>query len=524
MTSASVHFVPKEPAFSWTSSSMALIDHGLSLSILLVMALAGFVGFEVVGLIAAVAVLLNVVLLGAIKIGWTRHLQDPLLMEMQVIAGCAINLIGLFLAPQLAFLFVVNLFVPLAFGCFYFGRRAFVTTWLALCAVLWAAVMFFGPALEFRLTTVAEKMAVWSVVCLALGRFLVAHSQVSKLRSKLRTRNLELSRSREFVTRILANLPVAVAVFDPAGRLTLSNRVAEASGLFPEGGAWTLESLLDRLKGANAQPLSPSKISDTEVLAPDGRHYLINTARWKESAAAASTSTLLTMWDVTDVATARAQRERALNFLSHDLRSPLAATLALVNDSRTDLTAERDRLAGMLHRSLSLADDFVLISKSLRLRPIDFRLIDLAEVAMEATDNVSPLARRAEIRLKVDAPPRTMMIRGSWSLLLRAITNLLDNAIRLAPPGSSVEVVLKVLPGTCAVTVSDSGPGLPAELISALNHAYDNPSAAEAPMPPTSGLGLALVAQAALAHQAVLSACNRPSGGAALTLRFATAS
>jgi len=99
-------------------------------------------------------------------------------------------------------------------------------------------------------------------------------------------------------------------------------------------------------------------------------------------------------------------------------------------------------------------------------------------------------------------------------VLGRAISNLLDNAVKWSPDGASVEVTVK--DGT--VTVRDHGPGIAS---ADLAHVFDRfYRAAEARKLPGSGLGLAIVRQVAEAHGGTVTAEQAAGGGSIFTLRL----
>lgn len=89
-----------------------------------------------------------------------------------MLAACLINLAALMVAPQIAYMFIVNLFVPLSFGSLYFGRKQYLVAWVVAAAaigdVLWAQQQRLGIALG----TPVERLLFWVVLSLAFGRFL----------------------------------------------------------------------------------------------------------------------------------------------------------------------------------------------------------------------------------------------------------------------------------------------------------------------------------------------------------------
>ena len=105
-------------------------------------------------------------------------------------------------------------------------------------------------------------------------------------------------------------------------------------------------------------------------------------------------------------------------------------------------------------------------------------------------------------------------MRGEPERIQRAISNLVDNALKWSPDGGSVEIEL----AGGGLSVRDHGPGFAeADLPHVFERFYraDNARAM-----PGSGLGLAIVRQAAEAHGGQVQAANAPGGGALLSVSF----
>jgi two-component system sensor histidine kinase MprB len=134
----------------------------------------------------------------------------------------------------------------------------------------------------------------------------------------------------------------------------------------------------------------------------------------------------------------------------------------------------------------------------------------MADVVERALERVR---RRAPgLRFAVETTPWPMV--GDPQSLERAVTNLLDNAVKWSPPGGTVVVSLH----EGVLTVADQGPGI---ADADLPHVFDRfYRAEEARAKPGSGLGLSIVAQAVARHGGSVSAGRSPSGGAEFVLRL----
>jgi signal transduction histidine kinase len=211
---------------------------------------------------------------------------------------------------------------------------------------------------------------------------------------------------------------------------------------------------------------------------------------------------------------------------SHELRTPLAILRAEVELLR-DRTAEDSPLRAPLDSALEECDRLTnLVADLLEVARADAgqmdrgRLVDVAAIVDDLLPRFSVLASRRGVRLTsggdaaVHADPRA---------LGRAVSNLLDNAVRHASEGGRVELEIVQRIPYVTVTVTDDGPGLdPAQRRRAIERFSQlEPARGEGG---GAGLGLAMVASIAAAHGGSLELATPPDGrGLAVTLRLLVA-
>lgn len=213
--------------------------------------------------------------------------------------------------------------------------------------------------------------------------------------------------------------------------------------------------------------------------------------------------------------------------IAHDLRGPLTRVknrleTALAADSDAvgrreaveQAVSEADDLLATFNALLSIADAEAGAGRG------DMAPVDLAAVAGDVAELYEPLAEARGLALDLTRPTPAM-VDGNRHLLFQAIANLLDNAVKYAPPGGRVGVRVETGAGGPRVVVSDDGPGIPeADRGRVLERFVRLDSARSTP---GSGLGLSLVAAIARLHGATLALeDNRP--GLRATVRFRPAS
>jgi len=209
--------------------------------------------------------------------------------------------------------------------------------------------------------------------------------------------------------------------------------------------------------------------------------------------------------------------------VAHDLRTPLTRLRNRLEQLRSELG---DTSPQKEHVERSIADADQLLSTFgalLRIARIeagghrpDRVPVDLATLVQDAAELYEALAE--EKQLNVDASAASSAaIQGDRDLLFQAVTNLLDNAVKYTPEGGRIALEVRRTEDAVDVTVSDTGPGIPAEeRDKVLQRFYRLERSRRAP---GSGLGLSLVAAVARMHHATLLLEDNAPGLKA-TLRF----
>lgn len=207
------------------------------------------------------------------------------------------------------------------------------------------------------------------------------------------------------------------------------------------------------------------------------------------------------------------ERERRFTAdASHELRTPLAILRGEVELARTRTegrTAERlDSALEEVDRLAALVDDLLMLARAEAdtLRGSDE--VDLGALARATVTRFSVLADDGEVALHATG---SATVRGDARALERAVSNLVDNAVRHAPPGTDVEVVVDQDGEQAIVTVRDRGPGVPDAALATLFDRFARPD--EARTVGGAGLGLAIVDAVVRGHHGQVSAANRDGGG-----------
>jgi len=222
------------------------------------------------------------------------------------------------------------------------------------------------------------------------------------------------------------------------------------------------------------------------------------------------------------------QQRQLLSDISHELRSPLARlSVALglarqrtgdaASDSLDRIEQESERLNAMIGELLTLTrlDD----PRSLPEREI----VDLAAIVVEvcADGDYEARAKGRSVEVLETAP---VQAHGHSLLLRRALENVVRNAIRHTPEGSTVQVRLAAGPGpaTATITVVDQGPGVPQETLGSLFEPFYRVGDARDRASGGTGLGLSISDRAVRAHGGTIRARNGSDGGLEVEITLPT--
>jgi signal transduction histidine kinase len=226
------------------------------------------------------------------------------------------------------------------------------------------------------------------------------------------------------------------------------------------------------------------------------------------------------MRDETDLEAARRARDAILANISHEFRTPLAAQLAsieLLQENLQELPrAQLEELVTSLRRGslrLTRLIDNLLESVRIESGQLGIRAQDLhlAEVIGDAVELVSSLfAQRGQV-LAVDVPDDLPAIVGDAPRLVQVFVNLLANANRFGPDGSTVRICARVDGASLVATVDDAGPGVVEHERGSIFDRYHR-AADQASEPGGLGLGLWIVKSIVERHGGAVAATRTEDG------------
>jgi signal transduction histidine kinase len=222
------------------------------------------------------------------------------------------------------------------------------------------------------------------------------------------------------------------------------------------------------------------------------------------------------------LAAAEEQRRRFLADVTHELRTPLAVLQSGI-EAQLDGIHPRDdghlgslleetevlaRLVDDLH-TLALADAGRLTLHPERTHP--------AALVADAVEGHATLAARKGVRLESTVADDLPELDVDPTRIGQVLANLLANAVRHTPDGGRVDVAVNSEDTSVRFTVTDSGPGFPADQLATVFDRFTRAADSRG-----SGLGLSIARDLVVAHGGTIEASNRPVGGAVVHFTLPT--
>lgn len=215
------------------------------------------------------------------------------------------------------------------------------------------------------------------------------------------------------------------------------------------------------------------------------------------------------------------QQRRFVQDASHELRNPLAiaqANLELALDDPRATVDDLRRSARIAHESngriSQIVEDLVVQARSSVPRAMVAE-VDLVALAAEVVAEMAAPAGRRGLTLATATPESgAVVVHGDGAALRRAVTNLVTNAVRLAPSGSTVTVATGSRGDRATIAVVDQGPGIaPDQHQAVFERFWRGPESGKG-----LGLGLSIVRQVAERHGGTVELESQPGLGSTFTI------
>jgi two-component system phosphate regulon sensor histidine kinase PhoR len=350
------------------------------------------------------------------------------------------------------------------------------------------------------------------------------NSMAEQLDERIRT----VTRQRREQEAVLASMVEGVLAVDQQERLlTLNQAGARLLGVDPESARERPIPEVVRnpdLQNFVAQALASSRQVDGEmILREDGRDRLIQlrgtTLRDPQGQAFGA---LIVLNDVTRLRRLeKARRDFAAN-VSHELKTPITSIKGFVETLLDGAIQEPDNALNFLHiiakhadRLNEIIDDLLSLSRieqDSEQGKIALAPDRLQEVLRNAIQVCRERAKAKDIAIDLTCP-EDLAAAINAPLLLQAVTNLIDNAVKYSPAARPVQVEARREPGEVVILVRDQGPGIAPEHLPRLFERFYRVDPGRSRKVGGTGLGLAIVKHIAQAHGGYVTLQSAPGKG-----------
>ncbi len=342
---------------------------------------------------------------------------------------------------------------------------------------------------------------------------------------------------RHFMFDRLDQLPDATLIADMDGKLLLSNSAArelfDRLGM-PAQDRQTLTAIFRQFRvGPNREmftmldPEAEHEVQqewlNREISSDDGHTFSVGFAL-QRSTADKPVGWVVRISDISEAKAAQRQREDILQLLTHDMRSPQASIVAVLETAAPDqIDAEVSaRIRNYAHRTLGLADGFVQLARAEALEYI-IEEVDLFDMLMDAVDDLWPQSVAKDISLETFSDAENLIVLGERSLLTRALINIIGNALKYSDPGTRVicrlsRVSSKDGKPMAACAITDEGPGLAPGHSTMIFERFNRGPLGVGSRIDGVGLGLSFVHTVMVRHKGEIRCDSEPGHGATFTL------
>lgn len=209
---------------------------------------------------------------------------------------------------------------------------------------------------------------------------------------------------------------------------------------------------------------------------------------------------------------------------SHELRTPLASVSGytqLIRRSGEELSEETShalrRVESETGRMATLVEDMLLLARLDAGRPLANDEVDLSALVVDAVGDAA--VAMPGHKWQLDVSPEPVTVRGDDARLHQVIANLLSNAGKHTPKGTTVTAALSTSDDTVTLSVADDGPGIPDELAGVVFERFARGEASRSRATGSTGLGLAVVSAVVSAHHGTVDLDSEP-GRTVFTVRL----
>ena len=257
----------------------------------------------------------------------------------------------------------------------------------------------------------------------------------------------------------------------------------------------------------------------------NGREYQFDVTRIQSEGRTAGT--VLLVFDVTERAFAERNRREFTANVSHELKTPLQGIIGSAELLENGLVKQEDvpRFIGHIRseaqRLVTLIGDIIRLSQLDEGEPMPAETVELLVLAREAAESLQSAAAARNVTVTVEGEP--VELTGVRRLLYEIVFNLCDNAIKYNTDGGRVQVTVTKENETAAVTVRDTGIGIPPDQQDRVFERFYRVDKSHSKASGGTGLGLSIVKHAVQYHHGAIHLQSEVGKGTEIRVTFPVA-
>jgi PAS domain S-box-containing protein len=334
-----------------------------------------------------------------------------------------------------------------------------------------------------------------------------------------------------FIERTFERMPDGIIVTDALGVIQVTNRHIEEwfgeqrPGLIAVSLAQLLQSHDPRENPpwhetiAETLTLGQSRTVDLRIR---GRDFLIHFAPF-DLPENRQRGIIANIVDVSELRKQQRQHREAIDFISHDVRSPLVSQLALIAQLKRRphgiQPEELDHLERLARRSYKLAEEFVQLARAEQLTETRLYECEFLAIVENARDSVSEQATGKGIGIQLEGST-DVWVNGNAELLERAVINLLTNAVQYSAPDSTITIQVFQAGHQVCLSITDEGSGIAASELPYLFERFSRQRSSELSGNQGAGLGLSFVNVVVTKHRGEISVESTENVGSTFMIKL----
>jgi len=333
---------------------------------------------------------------------------------------------------------------------------------------------------------------------------------------------------RAFITKGFEEMPGAVIVTNPVGIIVFCNSQAliwlnkEEQDLVGK----PIHSLFDpTLHDAIIEHIGQALISggrSNDEIQYNDKDLLIHCVPFLVDIDS-DAGLMITLSDITKIRQQQREKNQLIDFLSHDVRSPLVSQLAMLHGLKTGRIEWHNNLIGDIEkhakRSLNLSDQFLQITRAEQSAEQEFYEFDLTSTIENSIDTQSHFANSKQINI-IFEEAEPIWLLGNAELMERMITNLLSNAIKYSPSETTITITSNLSNSYALLKINDQGFGIEKHELPYIFNRFRRQRNTEISGEKGAGLGLNFVKVVVEKHQGTITIESEVGQGTSFTVKL----